>query len=73
MKEYKLVEITHEEVEKQCRDRVERDGLYKAVEEELAEIVDIAHKYGYLDFNETMDRAQTILHLINQAERIEAK
>ena len=64
MEEFKLVEITPEEFRKECKKRIEQDGLYKAVQEELDEIVGISHALGYLQFSETLERSQTILELI---------
>ena len=68
MAEFKLETVTPEEFHEKCKDRIAKLGLYKVVQEELAEIVCIAHSYGYMNYSETLERAQTILGIISIVE-----
>ena len=63
--EFKIVEITPEEFREMCKKRILQNGLYKSIEEELDEIVEISRRYGYLQFSETAERSNTILELLS--------
>jgi len=69
MSDFKIVEITPEEFHEMCKKRMTKDGLYHVVREELDEIVDIAHAYGYSYFSETLERSETILKMIEIFEK----
>ena len=58
-------EITPDEYARNLKNQIHEDGVIKAIREQLDEWVDICHPLGYLGFSEAVERAQTIMDLMN--------
>lgn len=58
-------EISPEEYAKNLRTQIDDDGIIKCVKDQVDEWVSICHPLGYLGFSESIERAQTIMDLLN--------